>query len=675
LWITDTCVPGAASAWSALAERFPVTGLWPLRLHSLYDGSGRPWESGELEPVALADIDAIDVREVLLQGWRDSLAPIRNLWPPGTGPLAPFGPEFPGLAPPQPESRESPAAFTAGAARLGLVSCRRPADAVAHAGWLGAINVTGAAQVSAVFRSWEDRFGAVLVGLSFATITLLVTRPPITDADALRVAAEIAAFCPDALWQPESPSPSPPREATLESMSRRLVREPVWCLWFDDRPPSAADQGVGSGRPQKFPGIDRGRLVQRQHRPFHGGDHPTAFPRPADRMGPADSSAPRSRGAGGEDARLGPVVDDLLVARNPDPDSSLPFLIRVPLGPAGIVVKARETWPGATKVHCHRAESWPADADILERHPVRTCTRRGPAIDLVLARARQNRSQLVFTRAREREVIFWQTPSTTKQARPRVALPTARAAGQVLEIVVDSGEKYPRSSGHQQAITVRRRLPAGDYAVVRDGAVLAAVERESLADLAGSLRSGKLTYALAELAALPRAAVVVEDRYSRLFALEHWPGAAAAEALAEAQARFPSVPIVFCETRTLAQEWAYRWLGACLTELDAAAATSEVESTFAAAGRPPPAAPGRLTSGGGRAPRACTSATADASRTTSSCSAARRWTAADRHRSWLTATRVPPADPGDRAHPRGRFRADIVRSPSSRPPDLPTFPR
>ncbi|MEI4273416.1 histone-like nucleoid-structuring protein Lsr2 [Klenkia sp. LSe6-5] len=279
------------------------------------------------------------------------------------------------------------------------------------------------------------------------------------------------------------------------------------------------------------------------------------------------------------------MPDDLLVARNPEPDSSLPFLVRVPLGPDGIVLKTRETWPGATKVYCHRAESWPADAEVIERHEVRSCSRRGPAIDLVLARSRMNRSQLVLTRARGREMIFWQSPSTTKQARPRVAVPTARASGQVLEIVVDTGEKYPWSFGHQQASTTRRRLSAGDYAVCGpDGEVLAAVERKSVADLGNSLLSGRLTYALAELAGLPRAAVVVEDRYSRLFALENARGAAAAEALAEAQARFPSVPVVFCETRPLAQEWAYRWLGACLAELSGAAATAGLESTFAPGG-------------------------------------------------------------------------------------------
>jgi hypothetical protein len=283
------------------------------------------------------------------------------------------------------------------------------------------------------------------------------------------------------------------------------------------------------------------------------------------------------------------VVDDLLVARNPDPESSLPYLIRVPLGPQGIVVKARETWPRTAKVYCHRAPEWPDEAEIVERHAVRTCVRRGPAIDLVLDRARENRSQLVVTRAKGREVIFWQSPRTARQARPAVALPTARAHGQVLEIVVDSGEKYPYTFRHQQATTSRRRLAAGDYAVEVDGEVVAAVERKTLEDLASSLLSGRLTYALAELSALPRAAVVVEDRYSRLFKLRV-SGSAVAEAMAEAQARFPSVPITFCETRPLAEEWTYRWLGACLVEIGGSAATEGLEQTFAPGQPVPPPA-------------------------------------------------------------------------------------
>jgi hypothetical protein len=47
-----------------------------------------------------------------------------------------------------------------------------------------------------------------------------------------------------------------------------------------------------------------------------------------------------------------------------------------------------------------------------------------------------------------------------------------------------------------------------------------------------------------------------------------------AEGLAECQVAFPNIPIVFCETRKLAQEWTYRFLGAAF-----AAATQDEPAT------------------------------------------------------------------------------------------------
>ena len=44
------------------------------------------------------------------------------------------------------------------------------------------------------------------------------------------------------------------------------------------------------------------------------------------------------------------MPDDFLIARNPEADSTLPFLVRIPLGADGIVLKARETWPRTSKV-------------------------------------------------------------------------------------------------------------------------------------------------------------------------------------------------------------------------------------------------------------------------------------------------------------------------------------
>lgn len=56
----------------------------------------------------------------------------------------------------------------------------------------------------------------------------------------------------------------------------------------------------------------------------------------------------------------------------------------------------------------------------------------------------------------------------------------------------------------------------------------------------------------------------MEDRYSQVFKHEVVRPAVIADGLAECQVAFPQVPIVFTETRKLAQEWAYRFLGAAL---------------------------------------------------------------------------------------------------------------
>jgi hypothetical protein len=262
------------------------------------------------------------------------------------------------------------------------------------------------------------------------------------------------------------------------------------------------------------------------------------------------------------------MTASFVVARNPEPASTLPYLLRLPLPEGPLLLKARESWPRTAKVYCHRAApaDWPADVEVLEEVPVRSCVRRGVAIDLVLDRPRENRSQLVFARLPGqggREAIFWQTARTTAKARPGVRVPRRRAAGHTeLEILVDTRERYPWRFTQQRASTQRQALAVGDYAVELDGEVVAVVERKTLADLAGSLVDGSLAFTLAELACLPRAAVVVEDRYSALFKLEHVNGGFVAELLAAVQVRYPTVPIVFCETRPLAQEWTFRFLGA-----------------------------------------------------------------------------------------------------------------
>lgn len=293
------------------------------------------------------------------------------------------------------------------------------------------------------------------------------------------------------------------------------------------------------------------------------------------------------------------VPDDFLIARNPEQDSRLPYLVRIPLGPDGIVLKVRDTWPRTSAVYCHRAAAWPTEPEIVERIATRACTRRGAAIDLVLDRRKESRSQFVLTYARGREAIFWQTARTTKQAKPRVTMPRSRAGGTrhtkpelaTVEIVVDIRERYAWRFASQQASTRTAPLAVGDYGIELDGRVVAVVERKNLDDLKAGLIDGKLRFRLTELASVPRAAVVVEDRYAGLFQSAYVRPGVLADALAECQARFPNVPIVFTETRKLAQEWTYRFLAAARREIaDDAGALVRV-ADLVPAGPPPPPPP------------------------------------------------------------------------------------
>src|SRR5262245_28670284 len=135
-------------------------------------------------------------------------------------------------------------------------------------------------------------------------------------------------------------------------------------------------------------------------RPRHGGDR--------------RSWAVRARSERGWRLQVGGLtyvrtVREFVVARNPEHGSTLPFLLRLPLPDGAVVLKARDVWPRTAKIYCHEALGWPDDPEIVDRAPVRSCQRRGAAVDLVLDRSRENRSQFVFTKARGRAVIFWQS--------------------------------------------------------------------------------------------------------------------------------------------------------------------------------------------------------------------------------------------------------------------------
>ncbi|WP_223243095.1 DUF4253 domain-containing protein [Streptomyces sp. CBMA123] len=149
---------------------------------------------------------------------------------------APFGQVWPGLAPSLRPTMD-PETTTVGYARhfvarrpqsrLGLVPASSGAHALTAAGWDGPVNYDNdTAKFSAVVADWERRFGARVVAVGSATLHLSVAAPPTTTEDALLVAAEHFAFCPDNIWQGHRP-------CTLTAYTERLIDCHSWDFWWD----------------------------------------------------------------------------------------------------------------------------------------------------------------------------------------------------------------------------------------------------------------------------------------------------------------------------------------------------------------------------------------------------------------------------------------------------------
>lgn len=259
-----------------------------------------------------------------------------------------------------------------------------------------------------------------------------------------------------------------------------------------------------------------------------------------------------------------------LIARNPVSASRLPYLLRLPVaGERELVLAAHETWPRGKDVFCYQLQEWPVAAEPVEEVPVEACWRAGAAVHLVLRRRQNRRCLFVWTRSRGRPLIFWRSRRSMHGARPGIRVPQARGLEGPIQIAIDVGERYPwRFKGHPAA-TQRRGLPIGDYAVLEGGMAVAVVERKTVPDLATSAAGGLLALTLAELSQVPHASVVVEGRLSDLVKAGQRGGVRPGwllNVIAAMQVAFPRVSWMFAETRSLAEDWAYRWLAAGASE-------------------------------------------------------------------------------------------------------------
>ncbi|MFI7547975.1 DUF4253 domain-containing protein [Actinoplanes sp. NPDC049599] len=216
--------------------QYARTGLWPLFLNSLTPETPlRPWESEELDRRRVTSDPGDHDPAALLREWFEGQVPPDDELEEMGEVIAPFLDGWPGLAPPgdgpHPDEHAAELAellvdFDRDTdARFGLVRCTRGADIPALIGWAGPVNhESDTARISAVLRSWEDRFGARLIALGFDTMILSVAAPPMDLAHARLIAAEHLAFCPDNITQGTE---------SLEDYAAELVDTAQWEFWWD----------------------------------------------------------------------------------------------------------------------------------------------------------------------------------------------------------------------------------------------------------------------------------------------------------------------------------------------------------------------------------------------------------------------------------------------------------
>jgi hypothetical protein len=246
-----------------------------------------------------------------------------------------------------------------------------------------------------------------------------------------------------------------------------------------------------------------------------------------------------------------------------------------------LAVRAQARWPGpGQQIFCLREQELdPAEPlEPVERVPVAHLGRLGRKLTIVLDRPNRKRCELLVVRkprkdgAGSYEQIFFRTESGIRAHRSRTRLellsPKGEPAGPPaapLAIVVDSGERYPwRFPG---ATVERRRLPAGDYALLDGQRLVAVVERKSFDNLLAEVGAIQAFHQqLADLTAHGAAALVIEADYrdfldpARLKG--RWRPTHLARVLAEIAALHPTLPVVYAGTRKLANLWTVRFFGA-----------------------------------------------------------------------------------------------------------------
>jgi hypothetical protein len=227
IWVSSSVLPDAGPLAQRFVEKFASTGLWPVVLADSNDPND-DFNGGDWLPERIGGTGSAPggtAESAFINWWNGNIANEDTV---DRAAAAAFGRSFPGLGAPQgPIDRSAITSYlTHRSGRLALIPVTRPADAIARIGWLGATNYLTPAELSTALRSWEDRYGAEVVGFGSDYLDLAVRNPPRSYPDALVAAAEQFAVCPDNLSQNAD-------DDTPDEYATSLVGTTTWECWWD----------------------------------------------------------------------------------------------------------------------------------------------------------------------------------------------------------------------------------------------------------------------------------------------------------------------------------------------------------------------------------------------------------------------------------------------------------
>jgi Domain of unknown function (DUF4253) len=193
-WVTEA--PVSVGLWSQLRAEHHRSGLWPLLVFR--GGEGFGWYAEDES--SLARLDPV----TLMSEWWAGAVRLTKFDRRVLGIAKQEA--WPGLAPPgtpriDPDLLADETAETKAArepARIALIPTTRSADSVGLVGWSATDSDRySPGALSAVLRTWEERFSARVIGIGPGTLWVSVAAPPTTIEHAAHVAAEHFSFCPE----------------------------------------------------------------------------------------------------------------------------------------------------------------------------------------------------------------------------------------------------------------------------------------------------------------------------------------------------------------------------------------------------------------------------------------------------------------------------------------------